>query len=149
MLKKLSILLLISTLLFSIGILPTTFSNTANAQNEPIIIEDRSGPRKPSLQNTGFGIGGGNTSSSTYLKNNSVQSGQITGYTRHGLAQAIGRDGGKGVASWAINSAVKNPTKITNKSNGTTRYENSNAVVVLNQNGKVVTTWAKTRQAWR
>lgn len=148
MFKKASLLSLIFTLLFSIGILPTTFLHTANAQSETIIIEDRSGVRKPSLARTDLGVGGGSIASPTSIKSNS-QSGKITGYTKHGLAQAIGRDNGKGVASWAINSAVKNPTKVTNKTNGTVRYENSNAAVVLNQDGKVVTTWAKTSEAWR
>jgi len=29
------------------------------------------------------------------------------------------------------------------------RYENAEAVVVLNKYGKVITTWAKTSRAWR
>lgn len=75
--------------------------------------------------------------------------GVITGYTKHGLAQAMGRNGGRGVATWAINNAIKNPTKIIPQANGVLRYENAEAVVVLNKYGKVITTWAKTSRAWR
>lgn len=75
--------------------------------------------------------------------------GVITGYTKHGLAQAMGRNGGRGVATWAINNAIKNPTKIVSQANGVLRYENIEAVVVLNKYGKVITTWAKTSRAWR
>lgn len=85
MFKKISILLLIFTLLFSMGILPSTFSNTANAQaeNEPIIIEERSSPSKPNLKHTGgSGIGGGSTSSPTYMKNGSSNSQVRTFWTR-------------------------------------------------------------------
>ena len=39
-------------------------------------------------------------------------SGEITGYTTHGYEQAIGRDGGRGVASDAILDAVQNPVQI-------------------------------------
>jgi hypothetical protein len=69
--------------------------------------------------------------------------GQITGYTRHGLAQAMGRDGGRGVAPKAILDAVNNPTKIVEQTGGRVKYVGKDAVVVLNQDGKVVTTYAK------
>lgn len=65
----------------------------------------------------------------------------ITGYTRHGLNQAISRDG-VGVAPSAILDAVKNRSNIVPQSNGTFRFVGQNAVVVLNRAGKVVSTWA-------
>jgi hypothetical protein len=72
--------------------------------------------------------------------------GKITGYTKHGLNQAIGRDGGKGVASKAILNAIRNPLKVitqSGKSGTTYKYVSKDAVVVLNEAGKVVTTYAK------
>jgi len=70
--------------------------------------------------------------------------GKITGYTSHGLNQAIGRDGGKGVSPAAIVNAVREPVKvITRATNNTVRYVGNNASVVLNQAGRVVTTWAR------
>lgn len=119
MFKKISILLIISTLLFSMGILPSKFSNTANAQteNEPIIIEDRSGPRKPSLQNTGFGIGGGSTSSSTYMKNNSSSTNAVQ-WTNHGFKHFPSKN-----TSW---SSVVKSTK-----NGPAKYKHNTNVEAL------------------
>ena len=62
--------------------------------------------------------------------------GKITGYTKHGLAQAIQRDGGRGVAPKAILDATRNPKKVVQQSGGRTKYVGKNAVVVLNKNGK-------------
>ncbi|MEL1264785.1 RHS repeat-associated core domain-containing protein [Pseudoxanthomonas putridarboris] len=69
--------------------------------------------------------------------------GKITGYTRHGLNQAISRDGGKGVSPKAILDAVRNPSKVVEQSEGKTAYTGQNARVVLNSEGKVITTHAK------
>jgi hypothetical protein len=66
---------------------------------------------------------------------------QITGYTRHGLEQAIIRDG-VGVSAQAIVDAVRNPSSVFGNPNGTIGYVGSSATVVLNAAGKVVTTWA-------
>lgn len=74
---------------------------------------------------------------------------KITGYTKHGLNQAIGRDGGKGVSPEAILDTVRNPKDIItqNSSYGPTyKYISDKAVVVLNEEGKVVTTYAKGSQ---
>ena len=69
--------------------------------------------------------------------------GKITGYTKHGAEQALGRDGGIGVSNMAIMDAVNNPVKApVIQSGGTTKYIGHDATVVLNQEGKVVTTWA-------
>jgi hypothetical protein len=72
--------------------------------------------------------------------------GKITGYTKHGLNQAIGRDGGIGVATKAILDTVKNPLKIVEqegKYGKTLKYVGKNAVVILNEVGEIVTTYAK------
>ena len=67
--------------------------------------------------------------------------GTITGFTRHGLNQAISRDG-VGVSNRAMLDAMKNPKEVVPQSNGTTLYIGQNAVVLTNAQGKVVTTWA-------
>ncbi len=64
----------------------------------------------------------------------------ITGYTRHGLNQAIGREG-KGVHPKAILDAVKNPTTVKLFENGVTRFNGQDATVILNDTGKVITTF--------
>lgn len=69
----------------------------------------------------------------------------LTGFTRHGLNQAISR-GGVGVSNKAILNTMRNPTKIVeNTANNTTKVIGKDATVVLNQQGKVVTTWGKPR----
>lgn len=69
----------------------------------------------------------------------------ITGFTRHGLNQAISRNG-VGVSNKAMVNTMKNPTKAYSQiSNQTTRYVSREATVVVNQNGRVVTTWGTPR----
>ncbi|RUD93116.1 hypothetical protein IPC1228_31485 [Pseudomonas aeruginosa] len=65
----------------------------------------------------------------------------MTGYSKHGLNQAISRDG-VGVAPQAITDAVSNPIKISGQSGGRFVFTGKNAVVVVNSQGKVITTWA-------
>jgi hypothetical protein len=49
-----------------------------------------------------------------------------------------------------MNDAVKNPVQpVQRQAGGGYRYIGKNATVVLNQNGKVVTTWANNRAGWR
>jgi RHS repeat-associated protein len=67
--------------------------------------------------------------------------GKITGFTKHGINQAISRDG-VGVASRAIADAVKNPIKVV-AGRESTKYIGRDATVVLNKAGKVITTWAR------
>ncbi|MCW3003554.1 MAG: Rhs family protein, partial [Conexibacter sp.] len=69
--------------------------------------------------------------------------GVITGYTKHGLAQAIARDEGRGVAPAAILDAVRSPLSKTVQKNGTILYQGKDAAVVVNTDGRVVTTWSK------
>ncbi|WP_318390916.1 RHS repeat-associated core domain-containing protein, partial [Enterobacter sp.] len=71
--------------------------------------------------------------------------GKITGYTKHGLNQAVGRNGGKGVNIKDMLDAVRNPKKIVENANGTIRYQGKRATVVLNGEGKVVTVFGKSR----
>jgi hypothetical protein len=68
--------------------------------------------------------------------------GKITGFTKHGINQAISRDG-FGVATRAIRDAVANPIKVVLQSGGRVKYIGKEATVILNQAGKVITTWAR------
>lgn len=71
--------------------------------------------------------------------------GPITGHTKHGLNQSIGRDGGRGVNAAAKLDAVKNPIKVVAQAGDKTKYVGKNAQVVLNSGGKVVSTFGKSR----
>ncbi len=68
--------------------------------------------------------------------------GVIKGYTRHGLEQAIERDAGRGVSPSAILDAVRSPLSETAQDGGATKYVGQNAVVVVNSDGQVITTYA-------
>ena len=72
----------------------------------------------------------------------------IKGYTRHGLNQAISRNN-HGVSVRAINDAVRRPVSIVKQAQGKKRYNGRDAVVILNKQGKVITTWAKNKNGWR
>jgi hypothetical protein len=70
-------------------------------------------------------------------KPNGVQlAGDITGFIKHGINQAISR----GVSPGSLHDAVVNPIQILPQANGTTQYVGGGAVVVLNPLGQVVTT---------
>ncbi|MFM0045467.1 RHS repeat-associated core domain-containing protein [Paraburkholderia sediminicola] len=93
-----------------------------------------------------IGWASGQTNAYAYVNGNPVQfsdpfgeAGIITGFTRHGLNQAINRD----VSPGAMCDAVNNPISVTERSNGTTRYTGAGAVVVLNPAGRVVTVWGQ------
>jgi len=75
--------------------------------------------------------------------------GKITGYKKHGLNQAISRDGGRGVSPKAILSAVKDPAKVTEQAGGKVMYTGKDAKVVLNSEGKVITTIPRNNEALR
>ncbi len=67
-------------------------------------------------------------------------SGEITGFTKHGINQVIQR----GVKPGHIMNAVKNatPRRLVDKAGRVSfRYEGDDATVVLNEAGKVVTAW--------
>jgi hypothetical protein len=65
----------------------------------------------------------------------------ITGYTRHGLNQAISREG-VGVSPRAILDAFENPLSITGQSSGRFVLTGTDAVVIVNVEGQVIHTWA-------
>jgi len=71
--------------------------------------------------------------------------GKISGYSKHGIHQAVGRDGGKGVGVKHILDAVKKPKKVVSQTGGRTRYQGKKATVVLNKDGKVITTFGSSR----
>jgi RHS repeat-associated protein len=75
--------------------------------------------------------------------------GVIRGYTRHGLAQAIGRDAGRGVSPSAILDAVRSPLSKSGQADGATKYVGQNAVVVVSSDGRVVTTYARSAAGLR
>ncbi|MEZ5079631.1 MAG: RHS repeat-associated core domain-containing protein [Thermoleophilia bacterium] len=80
-----------------------------------------------------------------------VASGKITGYTRHGLNQAISRDG-HGVHPGTILDVVRNPTTVVTRNSqrgATTIYQNANGRVVLNEKGCVITCIGFNRGTWR
>ena len=72
-----------------------------------------------------------------------IEETKITGFTFHGLAQVMGRDGGRGVSNRALIDTIHNPIKkVHQSSNGTTKIVGKDAVVVLNELGEVVTAYA-------
>ena len=74
----------------------------------------------------------------------------MTGFTNHGLVQALGRDGGHGVSRKAILDAVLRPVdKINQGSARGIKYVGKLATVILNESGKVITTYATTKSGWR
>jgi hypothetical protein len=77
--------------------------------------------------------------------------GEITGLTRHAEERAVGRDGGTGVSDEAMADAVANPTEapVYDAGRFTYRYKGVDATVVLNEQGRVVTTWAESSRGWR
>lgn len=66
----------------------------------------------------------------------------IKGFTKHGINQAISRDG-VGVSSRAILDALKNPVKVAVQKGGAVKIIGKDATVIVNQAGKVITTWAR------
>jgi hypothetical protein len=76
---------------------------------------------------------------------------EIAGYTRHGLNQAISRDG-VGVSVGAIQDAVSNPIQILGQRGpmgGAFEFWGANARVILNESGEVITPWARNSGGWR
>jgi len=82
------------------------------------------------------------------VKGTALVAGKIAGFTKHGINQAISRDG-VGVATEAIPDAVKNPVKVVRQARGAMKYVGENATVILDQSGEVVTTWARSSGGWR
>lgn len=76
--------------------------------------------------------------------------GKMTGYTHHGLNQAIGRNGGRGVSALEILRTLKEPEKIIEQARGAVKYTRQGTAVILNAEGKLITTYGKNRgpQVW-
>ncbi len=74
--------------------------------------------------------------------------GRITGYTRHGLHQAISRED-VGVSVRAILEAVRHPLRILQRPGGITEYVGDTARVRLNTAGQVVTVMPTSRRGFR
>lgn len=68
----------------------------------------------------------------------------LVGFTRHGLNQAISRQG-VGVASKSILHTMRNPTRIRYQSGGRVRFDSKQGGVVLNSQGRIITTWGQPR----
>jgi RHS repeat-associated protein len=73
---------------------------------------------------------------------------QISGYTRHGINQAISRDN-HGVSVRAIYDAVHSPQKVKIQAGGKVKYTGKDATVILNKSRKIITTWARNSKGWR
>jgi len=71
--------------------------------------------------------------------------GVISGYTRHGLNQAIGRDAGRGVKATEMLEAIRNPKKVITQDNGGIMYKGGKTKVVVNSDGQVISTFGKPR----
>ena len=54
----------------------------------------------------------------------------IITFTNHGLEQAIGRDGGRGVSDLAMIDAITNPIQVVQQVDGVVKHVGQNAVVV-------------------
>ena len=74
--------------------------------------------------------------------------GKITGYSRHGLHQAISREG-VGVSCRAIVDAVRNPRRVVQRPGGIIEYVGETARVRLNTAGQVVTVMPTSRRGFR
>jgi hypothetical protein len=72
----------------------------------------------------------------------------IKGFTKHGLNQAISRDG-VGVSTKAMLDAVKNPKSIVDQAERGVKYIGEHATVILNKAQKVISTWAHDISSWR
>ena len=69
--------------------------------------------------------------------------GVIKGYTQHGLEQAITRDAGRGVSPSAILDTVRSPLSENVQADGRIQYVGKDAVVVVNSEGRIVTTYPR------
>jgi hypothetical protein len=75
----------------------------------------------------------------------------ITGKTKHGEEQAESRNGGHGVSDEAMEDAVANPVKPPQyrPTDNVYRYTGKDAIVSLNDQGEVVTSWPRNSRGYR
>jgi HK97 family phage portal protein len=117
-----------------LGVKPTGPFDFLSALRPPRVKYSPDQPRDERGRWASGGSGGGGDS----VDNPVVQlAGDITGFTKHGINQAITR----GVSPAAILDAVTNPIKIVPRPDGSTQYRGAGATVVLNPTGEVVTMW--------
>ncbi len=108
------------------------------------------------LAATGSMVGGTTTAAavtttattSTSIQTASVIGRAVIGFTKHGINSAISHSG-VGVSSRAILNTLKNPIKVIVQSEGRLKVVGKDAVVVINQAGKIITTWAKNSASTR
>lgn len=76
--------------------------------------------------------------------------GNLTGYTKHGLNQTIGRNFGRGVNARAILDALKHPKDIIMQAKGSKKFIGKEATVILSPQGKLITAYGRARgpQIW-
>jgi hypothetical protein len=69
----------------------------------------------------------------------------VTGYTKHGINQAISRDG-VGTSASAVNNAIRHPLSITkDAARNSVKIKGKDATVIINNKGKVITNYGKPR----
>ncbi len=90
--------------------------------------------RAVQLQMFVYGVSAGNSQNSSILARTGV-----AGYTRHGLNQAISRDGGKGVSPEGILAILRNISNITEQSGGRSKIMSDLGYIVLNKYGDIIT----------
>jgi YD repeat-containing protein len=73
----------------------------------------------------------------------------FAGFTEHGAAQFLARDGGRGVSTDALRDALTHPLSTKLQDKGTIMVTGRDAVVILNKDGAVVTTWATSNRGIR
>lgn len=89
-----------------------------------------------------IGVAVGTITNHPFLRSGKLAARGFTGYTKHGLNQAIGRNGGKGIHPKAILDALRDPKRIRQFPDGRTRIDGKNGTtVVQNRYGRVVTTF--------
>ena len=69
----------------------------------------------------------------------------VTGYTSHGLNQAIGRNNGRGVNIKEMWETIREPKRVVEQSQGAHKYVGQNATIVVSSEGKIITTYGKPR----
>lgn len=74
----------------------------------------------------------------------------ITGYTKHAEERITGRDGGIGVRRDALEDAFNRPVRdvkrlVDDQGRESYQYTGENAIVIVNDQGKVITGWATNR----
>lgn len=79
--------------------------------------------------------------------------GPISGYTGHGLSRAIGGGSGavagRSVSPRSILDTVRNPISTQPNPGGGTQYYGTTSTVILNPQGRIITTWLRGSEGLR